>query len=86
MKGCRCTPAQIASANAFLEIAKWAPSDERANVRRADIVRLVAWYGALRYIAGQSGEGGTLEQPGPLVGRRRRRGTGLSHTANRRDA
>lgn len=66
MKGTDCTPEQIASADAFLAGAGWR---DEANVRvsREDIVRCIAWYGALRFIAARDGVGGTLEVPGEFV-------------------
>ncbi len=66
MKGTDCTPGQLASADAFLSARGW-PTGNRAVIARDDLVRLVAWYGALRYIAARDGEGGTLETPGEFV-------------------
>lgn len=74
MNGYDCTPEQIESASAFLHARGLTADIERLRVEgrplfmtRADIVRLLAWYGALRYISARDHVGGTLEQPGAMV-------------------
>ena len=67
MKGTDCTPEQVEHASQFLADRGWKASMVRGANRREDIVRVIAWYGALRYQAAKSGVGGTLEQPGELV-------------------
>lgn len=64
MRGTDCTAEQIRAASDFLEIASWRPDTAKAEVTRDDIVRLLAWYGALLFRGGRDGTGGTLEHPG----------------------
>lgn len=66
MKGTDCTPGQIESASGFLGDRGWPSEGLSAVITRDDAVRLIAWYGALRFVAGRDGSGGTLEQPGVL--------------------
>lgn len=75
MKGTDCTSEQLASARQFLHdrrVARGASSPDSVGdnvtveVRYGDFVRMIAWYGALRFMAGRDGTGGTLEKPGEL--------------------
>lgn len=68
MKGTDCTPAQLAHAEEFLAArANTRPSaGQPLALRWADACRALAWYGALRFIAGRDHIGGTLEEPAPL--------------------
>lgn len=76
MRGTDCTPGQLKSASDFVrarhvdgysKAPKLSPfSDQQIVIRWADLVNLLAWYGALRYTAGRDGTGGTLENPGPI--------------------
>jgi hypothetical protein len=66
-RGTDSTPEQLDQASDFLSQAGWRESDEGiSKVSRGDICRLLAWYGALRYVAATQGAG-TLEKPGRLV-------------------
>jgi hypothetical protein len=74
MKGTELTQEQIQSAREFA-VARQVKGFEagtiddahRVAIRFGDLARLVAWYGAMRYEAGRTGEGGTLEKPGQMV-------------------
>ena len=76
MVGTDCTPEQLKSASDFVrarhvdgysKAPKLSPSsDQQIVIRWAELVNLLAWYGALRYTAGRDGTGGTLENPGPI--------------------
>lgn len=68
MRGVDCTPEQIAHARKFFESSARRTIDRDVTLKPDDLFRIIAWYGALRYIAGRDGEGGTLERPGPLGG------------------
>ena len=65
MKGSDCTPEQLERASEFLAARGWQEMAQKAIQTRADMVRLIAWYGAIRYRAGKDGIG-TLEKPGAL--------------------
>ncbi len=69
MKGTDCTPSQIVSASQFLAARGWPDDDIRREFKREDIVRIVAWYGAMRFQAGRDGVGGTIDRPGEFVTR-----------------
>ena len=71
MKGTDLTREQLKAAEKFiLELADQQPSDEaRLLIPWEDLVRLVAWYGAIRYAAGAKGFN-SLEKPGPATGSR----------------
>lgn len=72
MKGTDCTEAQIDSARQFCADRRKDQPGERPRdaqeitISFGQLARLVAWYGALRYMAGRDGTGGTLECPGPI--------------------
>jgi hypothetical protein len=66
LKGTDCTPEQIAAASQFLTERGWPDTHLRAALDRFDAVRLIAWYGALRFKSAKNGTG-TLERPAPLV-------------------
>jgi hypothetical protein len=71
VKGSDCTPQQMESAREFFEqrLRGNPPSlaDEAiVRIPIADLVRLIAWYGALRYEAGRLGIGGSFDAPAPL--------------------
>jgi hypothetical protein len=73
MKGTAITPAQYTAARRFIFDREALPTDsERSDdaqviLRFGDLVGLVAWYGAIRYIAGR-GRINSLESPGdPIV-------------------
>lgn len=72
MKGTDLTDAQIQSAREF-SCARQVhqPADvlddaTRVTLKFGELVRLIAWYGALRFQAGRDGTGGTFENPGPM--------------------
>jgi len=68
MKGTDCTDVQVAHAREFIEAyALHGPMPEKFIVVADDLARLVAWYGAMRFESGRTGEGGTLECPGELA-------------------
>jgi hypothetical protein len=72
MKGTDCTPEQLKAAEKFIrELAEETPLDDGGPVLIPweDLVRLVAWYGAIRYAAGAKGFN-SLEKPGPATGSR----------------
>lgn len=64
--GSKLSNEQLAAASRFLTLMGWKESDPTSKVRREDIARLIAWYGAIRYQAGTNGIG-TLEIPGQTV-------------------
>ena len=67
MKGTDCTPEQLAAAERFvLNGVRMADVPERFVMKRVDLVRLIAWYGAIRFRAAKAGIG-SEEKPG-LVG------------------
>lgn len=67
MKGTDCTQAQMIEARHFVEnVALASPRelpDEPIMIKPDDLVRLIAWYGAVRFKAALNGVG-TLENPG----------------------
>lgn len=67
MRGIDVTPEQMEAARSFIERqmlnAPPKPEDSVSH-RFEDLVRLVAWYGAIRYKGALDGVG-TLENPGP---------------------
>jgi hypothetical protein len=73
MRGTELTEQQIQSARQFLSDRRVSfpgkiPLDEQIiKIPFGDVARIVAWCGALRYIAGRDGSGGTLEEPGLFV-------------------
>lgn len=74
MRGTEVTEAQIQSAREFIAARQSRDSlnypvlDDATvlPVKFGDFARMLAWYGALRYTAGSTGVGGTLEEPGPM--------------------
>lgn len=66
MKGTDCTPEQVAHARQFWLDRGWTPGAEKAILTLDDCARMLAWYGALRYVAGRDQVGGELERPGPV--------------------
>ncbi len=66
MKGDGLTQAQLDRAREFvsgrLVFKRDIEDDKDVTVRFGDLVRLVAWYGALRFISGMNGIG-TTESP-----------------------
>lgn len=69
MKGIDCTTDQLKSAEQFImdHAHDVATKPSMVTMPFDSLVRLVAWYGALRFRAGQDGTGGTFEKPGPMV-------------------
>jgi len=70
MNGRHLTSEQIAAARQFVLTVEQTCGGERddnepVSVSFGDLVRLVAWYGAIRYDSGANGRG-TLGQPAPL--------------------
>ena len=64
MKGTELTPEQLQAAEKFiLGRSNRAKRPEMILQRFDDLVRLVAWYGALRYKSARNGTGGSLEAP-----------------------
>jgi hypothetical protein len=74
VRGTELTQQQIESAELFVRDrqceGRKPQKDERISIRFDDLVRIVAWYGALRYKAGRDKDGGTLEAPGYFVVRK----------------
>lgn len=66
MKGTDCTPRQLEAASEFLRDRGWPVDLDRASIDRDQVTRLLAWYGAMRFIGARDGIGGTLEEPGTL--------------------
>lgn len=66
MSGDDCTADQLTRAGEFLELAGWPPDVGAAPMRRTDVIRLIAWYGALRYASALDRAAGSLESPAPL--------------------
>lgn len=64
--GSKLSKEQLDAASQFLRLMGWKETDAKSKVRREDIARLIAWYGAIRYQAGANGIG-TLEAPGQTV-------------------
>lgn len=74
MNGMDLTPEQLDSASDFVlarrtvgDLILPPDSDSRISIRWDELVRVVAWYGAMRYVAGRDQIGGTLEIPGEFV-------------------
>ena len=73
MRGTDCTTEQIASAREFVWLRQTIPhascpgDEQMVTLPFGHLARVVAWYGALRYIAGRDGTGGSLEKPGEMV-------------------
>lgn len=66
IKSSDLTPEQLASAEDFLSRNNWTNTEPTRTIPLAEVVRLIAWYGALRFQAGANGIG-TLEQPPRLI-------------------
>jgi hypothetical protein len=64
------TPEQLASAKEFLALLEWKENELTRTVKREDIARIVAWYGALRYKSGFA-RTGSLDKPTRLIERTR---------------
>jgi hypothetical protein len=66
IRGTDITPEQLESASQFLALLGWREGEPNRKTTRADIARIVAWYGALRF---QSGflQNGSLEKPSRLI-------------------
>src|SRR5215831_2879920 len=65
--GSKLSKKQLDAASQFLDLLGWTTSHPSSKVRREDIARIIAWYGAIRYQAAANGMG-TLEAPGrPLI-------------------
>jgi hypothetical protein len=69
VKGTNCTPEQLASAEEFImaRASTVTKRPKQVSMPFDSLVRLVAWYGALRFEAGRDGIGGTLEKPAPMI-------------------
>lgn len=67
MRGTDVTPEQMAAATQFIEgrIMNCAPpkNDQTVSMRYEDMIRMVAWYGAIRYKAALGGIG-DVDRPG----------------------
>lgn len=71
MRGTEVTEDQMQSAREFafgrsIGLAGMPDDDQEVTVTFGAMVRMMAWYGALRYQAGRGGFGGTLESPEEL--------------------
>jgi len=71
MKGSDCTQEQLVAADAFLVLTEKKPGYVAldggfAQIRRSELIRLLAWYGAIRHKAGAA-LNGTTEQPAPVL-------------------
>lgn len=67
MRGINVTPEQFEAAKVFIESLMRQPPpgtlDDVVSQRYEDFIRLVAWYGAIRYQGAKNGIG-TFEVPG----------------------
>ena len=63
MRGTDCTKEQLSAASAFLADCGWPVDIPQTTPRREEVVALIAWYGALRFIACRDNSGSTLERP-----------------------
>lgn len=78
MRGSNCTDDQIQAAKDFFgsstvdikQVTRGASDDDIVPIRYGDLARLVAWYGAIRFISGRDGIG-TFESPAPLHSERK---------------
>lgn len=66
VKGSDLTAEQIEAASDFLSGANWKSGEPTRKTSRVDIVKLLAWYAAVRYQAGVHGIG-TLDKPGRTI-------------------
>lgn len=71
MRGTECTAGQMEHARKFLmdrapNVLDRPTDERRVTIPFGDIARILAWYGALRFIAGRDATGGSLEIPGPM--------------------
>jgi hypothetical protein len=66
VRGTDLSPNQLSHAGDFLALVGWNGNEPARTTRRVDIARLLAWYGALRYQAGQNASG-SLENPWRLI-------------------
>lgn len=71
MRGLDCTDAQLDAADRFITEHPMrgihVSRDQAVTVPYGEIVRVVAWYGALRYIAARDNSGGTLDNPADCI-------------------
>ena len=71
MRGTDCTNAQLDAAHRFIAThplrGAQLPLDQPVTLAYGELVRIVAWYGALRYVAAREGNGGTLENPADVI-------------------
>ncbi len=71
MRGIDVTPEQLESAKQFIcdrnkpPLSLQIPDDRVVQLRFSELACLVAWYGAMRYMAGAAGIN-SLEKPGEL--------------------
>jgi hypothetical protein len=65
-RGTDLSPDQLSHASNFLALVGWKENENSRTTRRIDIVRLIAWYGSLRYQAGCIGNG-SFEEPLHLI-------------------
>lgn len=69
MKGVDVSEAELNHARVFLEHisgVEWAPDDKRHVITREKMIRIVAWYGAIR--AGGKEPGELVSKDNPLAG------------------
>jgi hypothetical protein len=66
IKASDLTEDQLASASDFLTGNDWRENEDSRIISRSDVAKLIAWYGALRFLAGTDGIG-TLEKPPRLL-------------------
>ena len=83
MKGTDVTPEQLAHADAFLRESQVQESASmsvtgvvRMVVDRDDLIRLLAWYGAIRAKSGREIPNPLVHRSGPVPCRKSRSGTG----------
>ena len=72
MRGTELTAEQIESARDFVQGRLRGgsfPDDETdvVSMEAGSLIRIMAWYGALRYQAGATGKGGSEAKPGPML-------------------
>ncbi len=66
IKASDLTEDQLESARDFLTGNDWPENEDSRTISRAEVAKLIAWYGALRFLAGANGIG-SLEKPPKLL-------------------
>ncbi len=66
IKASDLTEDQLESARDFLTGNDWPEDEGSRTISRSEVAKLIAWYGALRFLAGADGVG-SLEKPPKLL-------------------